>query len=70
MTPVPVDQTGTMPNEWYFCLTHHAVETKDGCRVVERLGPYGTRKEAERALDTVTRRNVAWDNDPDWADDD
>jgi hypothetical protein len=33
-----------------------------------RLGPYPTREEAEQALETVERRNDAWDNDPVWSD--
>jgi hypothetical protein len=27
----------------------------------DRLGPYATREEAERALETVERRNEEWD---------
>ena len=37
---------------WYFCLKHHTVEPKDGCAERHRLGPYGTREEAERAVQT------------------
>jgi hypothetical protein len=47
--------------EWYFCLDHKTVEPPDGCRAAVRL-------EAEQALDTVERRNDAWDNDPVWSD--
>jgi hypothetical protein len=35
-----------------------------------RLGPYPTREEAARALKKVEQRNVEWDNDPAWSDDD
>lgn len=55
--------------EWYFCLDHHDVEPREGCRAAVRLGPYPTRAEAEKALETVESRNEAWDNDPDWQDD-
>jgi hypothetical protein len=41
---------------WYFCLKHHTVEPKDGCAERHRLGPYGTRAEAERAVQTVAER--------------
>jgi len=54
--------------EWYFCLDHRTVEPADGCRAAVRLGPYPTREEAEQALETVERRNDAWDNDPVWSD--
>ena len=27
-------------NEYWFCLTHHAVEGHDGCKNADRLGPY------------------------------
>lgn len=54
--------------EYWFCLTHHAVETRDGCRNQDRLGPYATEAEAARALDKVEERNEAWDNDPAWND--
>jgi hypothetical protein len=56
-------------DRWYYCLDHRAVEPYQGCRDQVRIGPFETREEAERALDTVARRNEKWDNDPDWAED-
>jgi len=56
-------------SEWYFCLTHHAVEPYDGCKAEDRLGPYATYADAAAALDKVQRRNEAWDNDPRFNDD-
>jgi hypothetical protein len=38
-------------------------------KVTDRLGPYETREEAERAMQRVEERNEAWDNDPRWNDD-
>jgi hypothetical protein len=58
-----------MAERFYYCLNHHAVEEKVGCRAADRLGPYPTREEAERALEKVKERNEAWDNDPAWNDD-
>ena len=55
-------------NEYWFCLTHHTVEGRDGCKNADRLGPYGSSEEASRALEKVQERNEAWDNDPDWND--
>lgn len=54
--------------EWYYCLKHETVEPRDGCRAVRRLGPYPTREEAERAIETVAERNEEWDrrDDDDW----
>jgi len=56
-------------DEFWFCLTHHEVEGVDGCRNQDRLGPYPTAEDAERALDRVAERNDDWDNDPAWNDD-
>jgi len=42
---------------WWFCLKHHAVEPDAGCPGKDRLGPYKTKEEAARALETVRRRN-------------
>ncbi len=55
---------------WYYCLTHHAVERYDGCKSIDRLGPYDTAEDAARALAKVAERNDAWDNDPRFNDDD
>ncbi len=56
-------------NEYWFCLTHHAVEGRDGCKNADRLGPYASADEASHALEKVQQRNEQWDNDPDWNDD-
>ena len=55
--------------EWYYCLTHSAVEPFDGCKSEERLGPYPTRADAALALEKGKERNEAWDNDPRFNDD-
>jgi hypothetical protein len=46
---------------WWFCLKHNTVEPEDGCPAKDRLGPYPSREEAARALETVHRRNEEWD---------
>lgn len=56
-------------NKFYFCIKHHAVEGEAGCKAIDRLGPYDTEAEAERALEKAAERNEAWENDPDWNDD-
>jgi hypothetical protein len=56
-------------NEYWFCLTHHTVEGRDGCKNADRLGPYATAEEASRALEKVAERNESWDTDPKWTDD-
>jgi len=55
---------------WFFCLKHHAVETRDGCAERHRLGPYETREEAEHALqhvaereEKITAEDRAWEGD-------
>jgi hypothetical protein len=55
--------------EYWFCLTHHRVEPRDGCRNADRLGPYTSEAAAARALESVEERNEAWDSDPRWNDD-
>ena len=46
---------------WWFCLTHHAGRARRGMPGKDRLGPYPTREDAARALETVRRRNEEWD---------
>lgn len=55
--------------EFWFCLTHHQVEGRDGCRNQDRLGPYPSAEAASHALERVAERNEEWDNDPAWNDD-
>jgi hypothetical protein len=55
-------------SDFWFCLKHHRVEPRQGCRNSDRLGPYATEAEASRALDRVEERNEEWDNDPAWND--
>ena len=52
--------------EFWFCLTHHTVEGRSGCRNKDRLGPYPTKEDASRALEKVEERNREWDEDPKW----
>lgn len=56
-------------SEFWYCLKHHAVEPREGCRNADRLGPYETETEAEHALDRVAERNEEWEGDPRWNDD-
>lgn len=53
--------------EWYWCLTHNAVEPRSGCRDTERMGPYPTREAAANWQQTVAERNEKWDaEDEEW----
>ncbi len=58
-----------MTERYYFCVKHHRVEGAEGCRAIDRLGPYDTEAEAAQALEKVAERNAAWDNDPNCNDD-
>ena len=50
-------------------MKHERVEQgEDMCPPIDRLGPFATRAEAERALEKAEERNEAWDNDPRWND--
>ena len=54
---------------WYDLKTKSAVQDQKAGKVTDRLGPYASREEAERALDRVAERNEDFDNDPRWNDD-
>jgi hypothetical protein len=54
---------------WYDLKTKSAVQDQRAGKVTDRLGPYASREEAERALDKVAERNEDFDNDPRWNDD-
>lgn len=58
-----------MSDEYWFCLKHHTVEGKQGCRNADRLGPYASQIEASQALERVEENNETWENDPKWNDD-
>ena len=55
-------------SKYYYCVKHHEVEGEHGCPSIDRLGPYATKEEATRALETAEERNEEWDNDPKWSD--
>lgn len=55
---------------YYYCLTHRRVESEDGCKASDRLGPYDSQAEAGRAIEIAAERTEAWDNDPEWNDKD
>ncbi|MGX1759166.1 hypothetical protein ACWIG5_20000 [Streptomyces lydicus] len=61
-------RTTGKPGEWFYCLEHRTVEEGPQCRAADRLGPYGTREEAEHAMETAHERNVEWETDPKWHD--
>lgn len=54
------------PGEWYYCLHHEKVEEGPECPAKDRLGPYATRAEASRAMETAHERNIEWETDPRW----
>ena len=56
------------PGEWYYCLKHRKVEEGPECPALDRFGPYGTRIEAEQAMETAAERNADWETDPRWRD--
>ncbi|QKW19360.1 hypothetical protein HUT16_10005 [Kitasatospora sp. NA04385] len=56
------------PGEWFYCIKHHKVEEGPDCPAKDRLGPYASREEAARALETAAERNQEWRDDPRWND--
>ena len=57
----PPEASGDASGEYWFCLKHHRVEGRGGCRNADRLGPYPDEATAARALEIVEERNKAWD---------
>jgi hypothetical protein len=62
MTDQSIDHMSGEPEYW-FCLKHHTVEGREGCKAKDRLGPYASRQEAEHALQKVAERNEEWDEE-------
>lgn len=54
---------------WYDLNTKSVITDDNDTKATDRLGPYATRQEAERALELVEQRNQAWDADDDWGED-
>ncbi|MGX8905785.1 hypothetical protein ACR820_11240 [Streptomyces netropsis] len=63
-------RTAGKPGEWYYCLEHGTVEEGPQCRAADRLGPYDSREEAARAMETAREREEEWREDPRWNDGD
>ncbi|MET7286622.1 hypothetical protein [Streptomyces sp. NPDC005573] len=55
--------------DWFYCLKHHTVEKGPECRAADRLGPYASREDASRAVETAHEHSEQWDTDPRWNDD-
>jgi len=47
--------------QWWFCLTHMAVEAGPGCPDQSRLGPYDSQALALGALSRISARNLELD---------
>lgn len=56
--------------QYYYCIKHKTVEGRDGCRNMDRIGPFDTEEEAASVIDRVHARNEALDKDPGWNDSD
>ncbi|WP_375430468.1 SPOR domain-containing protein [uncultured Friedmanniella sp.] len=57
-------------NQWWYDLTtKSAVQDSRAGKSADRLGPYPSREDAERALEKVAERNDTFDHDPRWNDD-
>lgn len=44
------------------------VEEGPECPAKDRFGPYTSRQEAQRAMETAQERNLEWETDPKWHD--
>lgn len=68
--PLFKKRTVGKPGEWYYCLEHRKVEEGPDCPGKDRFGPYASREEAQRAMETAAERNLEWETDPKWHDKD
>lgn len=56
-------------DQWWFDLnSKSAIQDNKAGKARDRLGPYATREEAERALQKVDERNEEADQESDWED--
>jgi hypothetical protein len=61
---------GDARGQWYYCFAHQKVEKGDECHMMDRMGPYPTRQDAEHWRERVAERNAAWEAEDDDADQD
>ncbi|NYD58554.1 hypothetical protein BKA08_002792 [Nocardioides marinisabuli] len=55
---------GGNPDQYWFCVKHHRVETVDDlCPGKHRMGPYDSREAAANALEIAQARNEEWDEE-------
>jgi len=50
------------PTFW-FCVKHHSVEEFDGCGSKNRIGPFATPEDAQRALQTIAERESRYEKE-------
>ncbi|RJK96961.1 SPOR domain-containing protein [Vallicoccus soli] len=48
---------------FFFNVRTGQVEGPEGARAQDRMGPYATREEAERALESARERTERWDRE-------
>jgi hypothetical protein len=46
---------------YWYCLKHHRVEGRSGCKAADRAGPFATEAEAANALQLIEERNKRYD---------
>ena len=52
----------TEPQEWYYNTVTGEVELGPQSPMQNRLGPYATREDAEKALEIAKTRNKTWED--------
>jgi hypothetical protein len=57
------------PPQYWWCLEHQTVETRDGCANTVRLGPFDEYADAANAIELAQKRSEEWDADEAWNDD-
>ncbi|NGO70809.1 hypothetical protein [Streptomyces boncukensis] len=54
------------PGDFFYNVETGEVEEGPQSPGKNRMGPYATREEAERALATASERTSEWESDPKW----
>jgi hypothetical protein len=56
---------GDAHGEWYYCFKHKKVETLQDCTLMDRMGPYPAKEDAENWRERLDERNEAWQQEDD-----
>jgi hypothetical protein len=65
LSPTPKETDVTEGTQYYYNLSTGTVEEGAQSPAPDRMGPYASREEAQRALSIAAKRNEKWEADDD-----